>query len=52
MTDLDAIRAAERSPAYFCICDEEWCWCMHLVATLDTPCADCVAGKHVMEPPR
>ena len=36
---------------FFCVCDEEWCWCMNRVATLDTGCADCDEGKHVMEAP-
>jgi hypothetical protein len=35
---------------FFCICDEEWCWCANEVPTLDTPCRDCADGKHVMTP--
>lgn len=36
---------------FLCICDEEWCWCMKRVPTLDTPCAECAEGRHVMAPP-
>ena len=44
-----------------CICDEEWCFCSNMVfvndeAVYEGPfppeiaCADCKAGKHVLEP--
>ena len=37
---------------FFCICDEEWCWCTNKVPTLDTACEECEDGHHKMEPPR
>ena len=39
------------TPTYFCICDEEWCWCSNRVATPEEACPDCRGGKHVMDPP-
>ena len=36
---------------FFCICDEEMCWCTNMVAHPDEACAKCKNGEHVMEPP-
>lgn len=38
------------TPTFFCICDEEWCWCSNRVATPEEACPDCRGGKHVMDP--
>ena len=39
------------TPTFFCICEEEWCWCTNTVPTNDTPCDACSEGVHIMEPP-
>lgn len=37
----------------FCVCDDEWCFCMNRVVVplqlpiIDKACEDCLAGKHV-----
>jgi len=36
---------------YFCICDEEMCWCANRVVSLDMACRDCKNGDHVMTAP-
>ena len=33
-----------------CVCDEEGCWCAATVAGWDTPCPECVSGRHVWTP--
>ena len=35
---------------FFCICDQEWCWCTNLVDELDKPCDECAKGTHVPSP--
>ena len=39
------------SDGFFCICDEEMCYCITTVPVFDTPCDECRAGKHVMDYP-
>lgn len=34
------------APAFLCICDEEWCYCLEP----DEPCSECLLGCHVWEP--
>ena len=35
---------------FFCICDEEMCFCTHMVDEPEKACEDCAAGKHVWSP--
>jgi len=34
---------------FICICDEEWCTCMNMVAANPEACAECAAGHHLWE---
>jgi len=40
-----------KTPVYFCICSEEWCWCTNRVGTPEEACPTCASGTHVMDPP-
>ena len=36
---------------FFCICDEEWCYCTNEVATEEEACPSCANGAHVFKWP-